>query len=197
MKNDYFVHETSYVDDGANIGSNSKIWHFSHICAGAVIGNNCVLGQNSYVGPNAIIGNNVKIQNNISIYDHVIIQDDVFCGPSVVFTNVYNPRSFVNRKNEFKKTLVCKGATLGANATIVCGININAYAFVGAGTLVNKDIKSYALVVGNPAKQIGWVDKYGNKLDLPVKGKKNQVILDKNKKFLYELNGDSLTVNEI
>ncbi len=156
-----FIHPTAVVDEGAKIGDGTKIWHFSHIMSGAKIGRNCVIGQNVFVGKKAVIGNNVKIQNNVSVYDEVIIEDDVFCGPSMVFTNVINPRAFIERKHEFKKTLVKKGATIGANATIVCGITIGEYAFIGAGAVVVKDVKPYALVVGVPAKQIGWVCKCG------------------------------------
>ncbi len=159
---DYFVHESSYVDDGAEIGEGTKIWHFSHIMSGAKIGKNCSLGQNVNVGSRAVIGNGVKIQNNISIYDDVIIEDDVFCGPSCVFTNVINPRAFVERKHEYKKTVVKKGASIGANATIVCGVTIGEYALVGAGSVVTKDVPEYALVYGNPARVHGEVDRDGN-----------------------------------
>ena len=164
-KKNYFVHESSYVDDGAIIGKNTKIWHFSHIMPGANIGDNCSIGQNVNIGSKAFIGNNVKIQNNISIYDDVIIEDDVFCGPSCVFTNVINPRSFIIRKDEYKKTVVRKGASIGANATIVCGHEIGKYAFIGAGSVVTKDVKPYTLMVGNPAKQIGWICKCGSTLN--------------------------------
>jgi len=164
------VHETTIVDKGAIIGNKTKIWHWTHICSDALIGDNCSLGQNIFVGNKAIIGNNVKIQNNVSIYDNVTLENDVFCGPSVVFTNVYNPRSHVSRKNEYRDTLVCNGATLGANCTIVCGVKIGKYAFVGAGSVVNKDIKDYALVVGVPAKQIGWVSEFGERINIHVLG---------------------------
>jgi len=160
----YFVHESSYVDDGAEIGEGTKIWHFSHIMPGAKIGKNCSLGQNVNVGARAVIGNGVKIQNNVSVYDDVIIEDDVFCGPSCVFTNVINPRSFVERKHEYKKTLVKKGASIGANATIVCGVTIGEYAFIGAGSVVTRDVPDYALAYGNPAKVRGSVDKDGTVL---------------------------------
>jgi len=166
----YIVHETTIVDKGAIIGNKTKIWHWTHICSDALIGDNCSLGQNIFVGNKAIIGNNVKIQNNVSIYDNVTLENDVFCGPSVVFTNVYNPRSHVSRKNEYRDTLVCNGATLGANCTIVCGVKIGKYAFVGAGSVVNKDIKDYALVVGVPAKQIGWVSEFGERINIHVLG---------------------------
>lgn len=158
----FFVHESSYVDEGATIGENTKVWHFSHVLSGAQIGNNSVLGQNVNVGSRAIIGNGVKIQNNVSIYDDVILEDDVFCGPSCVFTNVINPRAFVERKTEYKKTIVKKGASIGANATIVCGVTIGEYALVGAGSVVTKDVAPYSLVYGTPAKVHGKVDKEGN-----------------------------------
>ena len=157
----YFAHETAIIDEGALIGKGTKIWHFSHVMSGAQIGKDCVLGQNSYVGGKAQIGNRVKIQNNVSIYDSVILEDDVFCGPSCVFTNVVNPRSFVERKTEYKETRIKKGASIGANATIVCGVTIGEYAFIGAGAVVTKDIKPYALMVGVPAIQKGWVSQSG------------------------------------
>lgn len=161
----YFNHPTAIIDDGAIIGENTKIWHWVHICKDAEIGSNCSLGQNVFVGSKGKIGNNVKIQNNVSIYDDVLIKDDVFCGPSVVFTNVYNPRSEINRKNEYRKTIINKGATLGANSTIVCGIEIGEYAFIGAGAVVNKNVPQYALMVGVPSKQIGWMSAYGERID--------------------------------
>jgi len=164
------IHPTAIVDQGAEIGANTKVWHWVHISSGAKIGNDCSLGQNVYVGNKIVIGNNVKIQNNVSIYDNVILEDDVFCGPSMVFTNVYNPRSHVNRKNEYRDTIVKKGATLGANCTIVCGITVGRYAFIGAGSVVNRDVPNYALMVGVPARQIGWMSQYGEKLDLPLQG---------------------------
>jgi UDP-2-acetamido-3-amino-2,3-dideoxy-glucuronate N-acetyltransferase len=162
--NDYQVHSSSIVDEGAEVGSGTKIWHFSHICAQAKIGNNCSLGQNVFVGNQVIIGNNVKIQNNVSIYDAVILEDDVFCGPSMVFTNVYNPRSHIIRKHQYQRTIVRQGATIGANATIVCGIEIGNYAFIGAGAVVTKDVKPYALIVGVPGHQIGFVCSCGVRL---------------------------------
>lgn len=167
---DYDIHHSAIVDQGAEIGDGSKIWHWSHICKGAKIGSNVILGQNVYVGNKVVIGDNCKIQNNVSIYDNVYLEEGVFCGPSMVFTNVYNPRSFIDRKDEYLKTLIKKGATLGANSTIICGITIGEYAFIGAGALVKKDVKAYALMVGLPAKQIGWVSEYGKKLDLPILG---------------------------
>ncbi len=162
---DYFVHESSYVDEPCEIGKDTKIWHFSHIMKDCKIGVNCNLGQNVVISPNVIIGNNVKIQNNVSVYTGVICEDDVFLGPSCVFTNVINPRSFIERKDEYKKTVVKKGASIGANATIVCGYDIGKYAFVGAGAVVTKDVPDYALVVGTPARVVGYVCKCGNKLE--------------------------------
>lgn len=158
----FFKHESSYVDDGAEIGEGTKIWHFCHIMRGAKIGSNCSLGQNVNVGGKAVIGNGVKIQNNVSIYDRVEIEDDVFCGPSMVFTNVINPRAFVERKTEYKKTVLKKGCSIGANATVVCGVTIGEYALVGAGSVVTKDVPPYSLVYGNPARVHGKVDKEGN-----------------------------------
>ena len=167
---DYQVHETAIVDDGAQIGSNSRVWQWVHVCAGAKIGSNVSLGQNVFVGNKVIIGDKCKIQNNVSVYDNVYLEEGVFCGPSMVFTNVYNPRSLIERKNEYRDTFVKKGAALGANCTIVCGTTIGAYAFVGAGAVVNKNVPPYALMVGVPARQIGWMSEYGEKLDLPVIG---------------------------
>ena len=166
----WWKHESAIVDEGATIGEGTNIWHFSHVCSGAVIGNACSLGQNVFVGNQVVIGNNCKIQNNVSVYDNVTLEDDVFCGPSMVFTNVYNPRSAVSRKNEYRDTFVGQGATLGANCTIVCGVTIGRYAFIGAGAVVNKDVPDYALMVGVPACQIGWMSEYGEQLDLPLSG---------------------------
>lgn len=160
----YFAHETAVIDDGCTIGNGTKIWHFSHIMPNCTIGENCNLGQNVVVSPDVVLGKNVKVQNNVSIYTGVICEDDVFLGPSMVFTNVINPRSAVNRKKEYQKTVVKKGASIGANATIVCGNDIGEYAFIGAGAVVTKNIPAYALVVGNPSKQIGWVSEYGCRL---------------------------------
>jgi len=162
---DYFAHDSSFVDANVNIGNGTKIWHFSHILSNTTIGENCSFGQNCVVGPKVSIGNGVKVQNNISIYEGVEIEDDVFLGPSMVFTNVINPRSFIVRKEEFKKTLLKKGCSIGANATVVCGTTIGEYALVGSGAVVNKDVKAYALMVGVPAKQIGWVSYAGNTLE--------------------------------
>ncbi|GBU28559.1 hexapeptide transferase [Treponema sp. R8-4-B8] len=160
----YFVHESSYVDEGAEIGDGTKIWHFCHIMPGAKIGKKCSIGQNVNISSRAIIGDGVKIQNNVSVYDDVIIEDNVFCGPSCVFTNVINPRAFVERKHEYKKTVVKKGASIGANATIVCGVTIGEYALIGAGSVVTKDVPAYALVYGNPARVMGKVDENGEKV---------------------------------
>jgi len=166
-----YIHQSSIVDEGAKIGKGTKIWHFSHIMSNTKIGYNCILGQNVYVGEGVVIGDNVKIQNNVSIYKGAIIKDDVFIGPSVVFTNVINPRSYIERKNEFKKTIIEKGASIGANSTIVCGHIIGKYSFVGAGTIVTKDILDYALCYGNPFKQKGWICECGNKLNRMIKRK--------------------------
>ncbi len=161
---EYFAHETAVIDDGCSIGKGTKIWHFSHIMKDSVIGKNCNIGQNVVVSPQVILGNNCKIQNNVSVYTGVICEDDVFMGPSMVFTNVINPRSAVNRKSEYMKTYVKKGATFGANCTIVCGITIGEYAFIGAGAVVTKDVKPYSLVVGNPGRQLGWMSEFGQRL---------------------------------
>ena len=166
----YEAHNTAIIDAGAQIGDGTHVWHWTHICAGARIGRNCSLGQNVFVSNDVVIGNNVKIQNNVSVYDAVTIEDDVFCGPSMVFTNVYNPRSAVVRKDQYRKTLVKKGASIGANATIVCGATIGQYAFIAAGAVINNDVKSYALMAGVPAKQIGWMSEYGERLDIPLYG---------------------------
>lgn len=170
MDKKYFSHETAVIDDGCKIGAETKIWHFSHIMPNCTIGNKCNIGQNVVVSPDVILGNNVKVQNNVSIYTGVICEDDVFLGPSMVFTNVINPRSAVIRRDEYLKTLVKKGASIGANATIVCGNDIGEYAFIGAGAVVTKEIKPYALVVGNPSKQIGWVSEFGHRLHFDSKG---------------------------
>ena len=166
----YTKHDTAIVDAGATIGAGTRIWHWVHVSGGAKIGEKCSLGQNVYVGNRVVIGNNVKIQNNVSVYDNVTLEDDVFCGPSMVFTNVYNPRSAVTRKDEYRDTVVKRGVTLGANCTIVCGVTIGEFAFVGAGAVVNKDVKPYALMVGVPAKQIGWMSEFGEQLKLPLSG---------------------------
>ncbi len=167
---DTFVHPTAVIDEGAVLGAGCRVWHFAHISANARIGMGCSFGQNVFVGNDVSIGNNVKIQNNVSVYDAVTLEDDVFCGPSMVFTNVYNPRSAVVRKAEYRKTLVKKGATLGANCTIVCGVTIGEYAFIGAGAVVNKSLPAYALAVGVPARHVGWMSRFGRRLNLPLHG---------------------------
>jgi UDP-2-acetamido-3-amino-2,3-dideoxy-glucuronate N-acetyltransferase len=165
-----FLHDTAIVDQGAKIGAGCRVWHWVHICSGAVIGERCSFGQNVFVGNRVCIGNNVKIQNNVSVYDNVTLEDDVFCGPSMVFTNVYNPRSAVSRKDEYLPTYVERGATLGANCTVVCGTRIGCYAFIGAGAVVNRDVKPYALVVGVPVRQVGWMSAHGERVELPLEG---------------------------
>lgn len=164
------IHPSAIVDDGAQIGEGSRVWHFVHVCGGAKIGQNVSMGQNVFIGNKVTIGDNCKIQNNVSVYDNVHLEEGVFCGPSMVFTNVYNPRSLIERKDEYRDTLVKKGATLGANCTIVCGVTVGEYAFVGAGAVINKDVPAYALMVGVPARQIGWMSEFGEQLDLPVQG---------------------------
>ncbi|WP_423186026.1 acyltransferase [Alishewanella sp. d11] len=166
----FYKHESAIIDAGAEIGQGSRVWHFAHVCSGAKIGERCSLGQNVFIGNRVVIGSDCKIQNNVSVYDNVHLEEGVFCGPSMVFTNVYNPRALIERKNEYKDTLVKQGATLGANCTVVCGVTIGEYAFIGAGAVINKDVKPYALMVGVPAKQIGWMSQYGEKLDLPLEG---------------------------
>ena len=169
MKN-FFAHETAVIDEDVRIGPGTRIWHFSHIMTGSVMGENCNLGQNVVVSPDVVLGNNVKVQNNVSIYTGVICEDDVFLGPSMVFTNVINPRSAIKRRDEYMTTLVGKGATIGANATIVCGNNIGKFAFIGAGAVVTREVKPYALVVGNPAKQVGWMSEFGHRLHFDKQG---------------------------
>ena len=164
------IHPSAIVDEGAQIGDGSRVWHFVHVCGGAKIGQGVSLGQNVFVGNQVTIGDRCKVQNNVSVYDNVTLEEGVFCGPSMVFTNVHNPRALIERKNEYRNTLVKKGATLGANCTVVCGVTIGEYAFVGAGALVNKDVKPYSLMVGVPARQIGWVSYFGVQLDLPIQG---------------------------
>ena len=181
----YTVHPSAIVDDGAQIGEGSRVWHFAHVCGGAKIGKGVSLGQNVFVGNKVVIGDKCKIQNNVSVYDNVTLEEGVFCGPSMVFTNVYNPRSLIERKNEYRDTLVKRGATLGANCTIVCGTTVGEYAFVGAGAVVNKDVKPYALMVGVPAKQIGWMSEYGEQIPLPIDGKGKYVCPHSG--FEYEL----------
>jgi UDP-2-acetamido-3-amino-2,3-dideoxy-glucuronate N-acetyltransferase len=166
----YTVHPTAIVDDGAQIGEGSRVWHWVHVCGGARIGRNVSLGQNVFIGNKVTIADNCKIQNNVSVYDNVQLEEGVFCGPSMVFTNVYNPRSLIERKDEYRDTIVKKGATLGANCTIVCGVSIGEFSFIGAGAVITKDVKPYALMVGVPAKQIGWMSEFGEQLELPLDG---------------------------
>jgi UDP-2-acetamido-3-amino-2,3-dideoxy-glucuronate N-acetyltransferase len=179
------IHPTAIVDEGAQIGDGSRIWHWVHISAGANIGRDCSFGQNVFVGNRVVIGNNCKIQNNVSVYDNVTLEDDVFCGPSMVFTNVYNPRSAVSRKDEYRNTLVKRGVTLGANCTIVCGTTLGEYAFVAAGAVINRNVKPYALMAGVPAKQIGWMSQYGERLNLPLDG--NAEAICQHTGMLYKL----------
>jgi UDP-2-acetamido-3-amino-2,3-dideoxy-glucuronate N-acetyltransferase len=188
----YTAHPSAIIDEGAQIGEGSRVWHFVHVCGGAKIGKGVSLGQNVFVGNKVVIGDRCKIQNNVSIFDNVSLEEGVFCGPSMVFTNVYNPRSLIERKAEYKDTLVKRGATLGANCTIVCGVTIGEYAFVGAGAVVNKDVKSYALMVGVPAKQIGWMSQYGEQIPLPVSGDGEYTC--PHVKQLYQLRNDHLVV---
>ena len=189
---DYKVHETAIIDEGAQIGTGSRIWQWVHVCAGAKIGSDVSLGQNVFVGNKVIIGDKCKIQNNVSVYDNVYLDEGVFCGPSMVFTNVYNPRSLIERKDEYQDTFVKKGATLGANCTIVCGITVGKFAFIGAGAVVNKNVPDYALMVGVPSKQIGWMSEHGEKLDLPVLG--NAQTTCKHTGQQYQLKNDQLIV---
>lgn len=186
----YSVHETAIVDDGARIGDGSRIWHWVHVCGGAKIGERVSLGQNVFVGNKVVIGDQCKIQNNVSIYDNVTLEEGVFCGPSMVFTNVYNPRSLIVRKSEYRNTLVKKGVSLGANCTIVCGVTIGEYAFIGAGAVVNKDVRPYALMVGVPAKQVGWMSQYGEQIPLPLEGQGIYNCPYSNQ--IYQLNGQEL-----
>lgn len=169
------IHATAIVDKGAQLGEGTRVWHFSHVCAGARIGRDCSLGQNVFVGNNVVIGNRVKIQNNVSVYDAVILEDEVFCGPSAVFTNVYNPRASVERKSEYRQTVIRIGATLGANSTIVCGVTVGRHAFIAAGAVINRDVPDFALMAGVPARQIGWMSAYGERLDLPLHGESEAI----------------------
>lgn len=190
----YKVHPSAIIDPGAEIGEGSRIWHFVHVSAGAKIGKGVSLGQNVFVGNSVTIGDNCKIQNNVSVYENVQLEEGVFCGPSMVFTNVYNPRSLIERKNEYRDTVVKKGATLGANCTIVCGVTIGEFAFVGAGALINRDVPAYALMVGVPAKQIGWMSEYGEQLDLPLVGQAKVVC--QHTGTIYALSGKEVTKSE-
>ena len=186
----YYRHPSAIVDDGAQIGEGSRVWHFAHVCGGAHVGKNVSMGQNVFVGNKVVIGDNCKIQNNVSVYDNVALEEGVFCGPSMVFTNVYNPRSLIERKDEYRDTLVKKGATLGANCTIVCGVTIGEYAFVGAGAVVNLNVPAYALMVGVPARQIGWMSEFGEQLSLPTSGEGEAICPHKGDR--YVLNGKTL-----
>lgn len=191
----FYQHETAIVDDGAQIGSDSRVWHFVHVCGGAKIGQGVSLGQNVFVGNKVVIGDHCKVQNNVSVYDNVTLEEGVFCGPSMVFTNVYNPRSLIERKDQYRNTLVKKGATLGANCTIVCGVTIGEYSFVGAGAVINKDVPAYALMVGVPAKQIGWMSEFGEQLDLPLTGNAESVCSHTG--AIYRLNGKVVTKEQV
>ena len=188
----YKCHPTAIIDEGAEIGDNSSIWHWSHICSKSKIGKEVKIGQNVFVADNVVIGDKCKIQNNVSIYDGVTLESDVFCGPSMVFTNVSNPRSHINRKDEFKKTLIKKGVTLGANCTIICGVTLGEFSFIAAGAVVTKNVKPYALIAGVPSKQIGWMSKHGEKLDLPILG--NAKTVCKSTGQLYQLKDNKVTI---
>ena len=190
---DYYAHPSAIIDPGANIGKGTKIWHFCHVGPEAVIGECCSFGQNVFVGK-AKIGNGVKIQNNVSVYDEVEIEDDVFCGPSMVFTNVYNPRAAIPRKDEYRKTLVKKGVTIGANATVICGVTLGEFCFIGAGAVVNRDVKPYALMLGIPARQAGWMSQFGERMPLPISG--NGEYLCAKTKITYKLKGDELKIEK-
>ena len=187
----YQVHPSAIIDDGAQIGENSRIWHFVHVCSGAVVGRDVSLGQNVFVGNKVVIGDRCKVQNNVSVYDNVTLEEGVFCGPSMVFTNVHNPRALIDRKDQYRNTLVKKGATLGANCTIVCGVDIGEYAFVAAGAVITKNVKPYALMAGMPAKQIGWMSQYGEQIPLPLAGE--GVYICPHTAQRYQLNDDHLT----
>jgi UDP-2-acetamido-3-amino-2,3-dideoxy-glucuronate N-acetyltransferase len=190
----YAVHPSAIVDEGAKIGAGSRIWHFAHVCSGAKIGEGVSLGQNVFVGNKVVIGDNCKIQNNVSVYDNVTLEEGVFCGPSMVFTNVYNPRSLIERKSEYRNTVVKKGATLGANCTIVCGATIGEFAFIGAGAVVNKHVKPYALMVGVPAKHVGWMSEYGEQIPLPTQGQGQYTCPRTNQ--VYTLSEDQLKCHQ-
>lgn len=185
------IHPSAIVDEGAQIGEGSRVWHFVHVCGGARIGRGVSLGQNVFVGNQVTIGDRCKVQNNVSVYDNVTLEDGVFCGPSMVFTNVYNPRSLIERKNEYRDTLIKRGATLGANCTIVCGVTVGEHAFVGAGAVINKDVKPFALMVGVPARQIGWMSEFGAQLELPLEGHAETLCQYTGDRYI--LNGSTLT----
>jgi len=188
------IHPSAIIDDGASIGKGSRIWHFAHVCAGAIIGENVSIGQGVFIGNKVTIGNNCKIQNNVSVYDNVTLEDGVFCGPSMVFTNVFNPRALVERKDEYRDTHIKRGASLGANCTVVCGIEVGEFAFIGAGALLNRDVKAYALMVGVPARQIGWMSRHGEKIDLPLQGEGQWVC--PHSQLSYQLKKDNLYAKE-
>ena len=188
------IHDSAIIDEGAFIGEGTKIYHWSHVCAGARIGSACSLGQNTYVGGRAIIGNGVKIQNNVSIYDNVVIEDDVFCGPSVVFTNVYNPRAFISRKHEYKTTRIQQGATLGANATIVCGVTVGRFAFLGAGAVLTSDVPDFGLYVGSPARLIGWMTREGERLPFAIDSQADDPFKDPNTGAVYHYHDGQVTL---
>ncbi|MDF3846637.1 acyltransferase [Achromobacter denitrificans] len=190
----HYQHPSAVVDEGAQIGDGSRVWHFVHVCGGARIGTGVSLGQNVFVGNKVVIGNNCKVQNNVSVYDNVVLEDGVFCGPSMVFTNVYNPRSLIERKDQYRDTLVKRGATLGANCTVVCGVTVGAFAFIGAGAVINRDVPDYALMVGVPARQIGWMSEFGEQLDLPLQG--NGETLCPHTNARYVLNDGVVTKTE-
>ena len=177
------IHETAIIDDGATIGSGTSIWHFTHVCSEAIIGDKVSIGQNVYIGNKVKIGNNCKIQNNVSVYDNVILEDDVFCGPSMVFTNVYNPRAQISRKSEYKQTIVKRGVTIGANATIICGITLGSFSFIAAGSVVRTNVKPYALIAGVPGQQIGWMSEFGERIPLPLKGSGKFICPNMQKKY--------------
>jgi UDP-2-acetamido-3-amino-2,3-dideoxy-glucuronate N-acetyltransferase len=187
-----YIHPSAIVDEGAQLGDGCRVWHFVHICTGARIGERCSFGQGVFVGNDVVIGNNVKIQNNVSVYDAVTLEDDVFCGPSMVFTNVYNPRAAVERKHEYRRTVVRRGATLGANCTIVCGVTIGRWAFVGAGAVIQRSVPDFALVVGVPGRRIGWMSRYGERLALPVNGEGEAICPHTGDR--YRLQGDTVTL---
>lgn len=188
METNIFIHETSIIDENVKIGNNTKIWHWSHVSEGAEIGENCTIGQNVFIGKNVKIGNNCKIQNNVSVFQNVVLEDDVFCGPSMVFTNVLNPRAAIERKDAFRDTIVKRGVSIGANATIICGNTLGAYSMIGAGAVVSKSTKDFSLLIGIPAKQIGWISAYGERLDLPLSGNGEYICSNQNVKYILKKN---------
>jgi len=188
LETNIFIHETSIIDENVKIGTNTKIWHWSHVSEGAEIGENCTIGQNVFIGKNVKIGNNCKIQNNVSVFQNVVLEDDVFCGPSMVFTNVLNPRAAIERKDAFRDTIVKRGVSIGANATIICGNTLGAYSMIGAGAVVSKSTKDFSLLIGIPAKQIGWISAYGERLALPLSGNGEYICSNQNVKYILEEN---------